>query len=122
MSNAKIEIKEVAERIVREYQPEKIILFGSHAWGEPHEWSDIDLLVVKNSDKPKLERIRELRRLLFGSSQSLDLLVYTRRELEESINRGRNLFLEDVVRNGVVLYTQPSSEIALTHEPATLVV
>jgi predicted nucleotidyltransferase len=39
-------ITEMVERIVREFQPEKIILFGSHARGDAHKWSDVDLLVV----------------------------------------------------------------------------
>jgi len=114
-------IKEISDKIVKEYQPEKIILFGSHAWGEPHEWSDVDLLVVKESNKSKLERTRELRGLLSNSGQPLDVLVYTRGELEALINQGRNLFLEDIVRNGVILYTQPSYDITLTHEPAMLI-
>ena len=44
-------LKEITDKIVKEYQPEKIILFGSWAWGEPHEWSDVDLFIIKRSEK-----------------------------------------------------------------------
>lgn len=41
------QIKKVAQKIAKEYSPEKIILFGSYAWGKPHKDSDIDLFIVK---------------------------------------------------------------------------
>ncbi|MDP3735125.1 MAG: nucleotidyltransferase domain-containing protein [bacterium] len=114
-------IKEITDTIVKEYQPEKIILFGSYAWGEPHEWSDVDLLVVKESTKTQLERRRELRRLLLDADMPLDILVHTKKELEDNINEKRNLFLEDIVRNGLTLYSATQGEIELTHTPATLI-
>ncbi|TSC78332.1 MAG: DNA polymerase subunit beta [Parcubacteria group bacterium Gr01-1014_33] len=114
-------IREVADKIVAEFQPEKIILFGSWAWGKPHEDSDVDLLVVKDSTRPRIERERELYALLPRRDIAMDVLVYTRRELEDKINRDRNLFLEDIVHNGTVLYSQSEDEIRLTHEPAELV-
>ena len=55
------QIKKVADRIVQEYKPEKIILFGSHAWGEPNPDSDVDLFIVKKSKKRQIDRMRELR-------------------------------------------------------------
>ena len=49
-------IKQVAAKIVQEYKPEKIILFGSHAWGKPIPDSDVDLFIVKNSNKRRSDR------------------------------------------------------------------
>lgn len=107
-------LKEITDKIVREYQPEKIILFGSWAWGEPGRDSDVDLLVVKNSSQPRLERERELSALLFPRGIAFDLLVYTPEELDKSINENRNLFIEDILRNGKVLYAKPESVFAVT--------
>lgn len=97
-------IQPLVDKIVREFQPEKIILFGSHAWGKPDAESDADLLVVKNSNKDRLLLEQELRARLFPSPLPFDLLVYTPSALEEKINRERNLFLEDIVTNGIVVY------------------
>lgn len=49
-------LKKVTEKIVKEYKPEKIILFGSHAWGKPSRDSDVDLFIVKNSKKRRSDR------------------------------------------------------------------
>ena len=121
MEKAVIEekINEIKDKIVREYKPEKIILFGSFAWGEPHEDSDVDLLVVMESNKPRIERQREVLGMIYSSDVPIDVLVHTPEELEESINKKGNLFLEDIVRNGKVLYVKPKSmfTIMLPHRP-----
>jgi predicted nucleotidyltransferase len=49
-------VSQIVDKIIREYQPKKIILFGSYAYGEPNEDSDIDLLIVKNTDKKPIDR------------------------------------------------------------------
>ncbi|MBI3335455.1 MAG: nucleotidyltransferase domain-containing protein [Candidatus Portnoybacteria bacterium] len=110
------EIKRITQKIVKEYQPEKVILFGSWAWGKPGSDSDVDLLVVKRSQKPRLERERELQALLSHREIALDILVYTPEELERGINENHNLFLEDIVRNGRVLYAKSGSEIQIVHQ------
>ena len=115
-------IADITEKIVQEYRPEKIILFGSHAWGEPNESSDVDLLVIKADERSRLERQRSVRRLLSGFGVPIDVLVYTKAEIEEKVNRSRNLFLEDILRNGRVLYNRDGEHIRLLHAPAELVV
>jgi predicted nucleotidyltransferase len=97
-------IQEITKKIVKEYQPEKIILFGSYAWGKPTEDSDVDLLIIKNTTKRRFDRALEVRKKLFGDLPAIDLLVYTPKEVDKMINEDRNLFIEDVVNNGVVLY------------------
>lgn len=96
-------IKEITQKIVKEYQPEKIILFGSYAWGKPTEASDIDLLVVKNSQRPRLDRQRELRRKLFPPLVPTDILVYTPNEIVKRLSIG-DFFIRDIVTKGKVLY------------------
>src|SRR2546430_17233994 len=72
------------EILIREYEPEKLILFGSAAQGELHEWSDLYLVVIKRTDKPLLERIEEVLRL--GRPKGgLDVLVYTPEEMERLV-------------------------------------
>lgn len=56
-------IKEITNKIVREFDPEKVILFGSYAWGKPGPDSDVDLFVVKETSDPSLKRIEKLDRI-----------------------------------------------------------
>ncbi len=97
-------LREVTDRIVRNYRPEKVILFGSHAWGRPTPDSDFDLLVIKSTSASRRERIRQLRRSIGPARYPIDCLVYTPQELDRKIRDDRNLFLEDVVVHGKVLY------------------
>jgi uncharacterized protein len=97
-------IKEVADMIVEKYQPEKIILFGSYAWGKPTKDSDVDLLIVKDSGEKKVERQRNLRKLLFGNNfPPMDLLVYNPEELEKRFEI-KDIFLNKVFNDGVIIY------------------
>ncbi|MBI3442631.1 MAG: nucleotidyltransferase domain-containing protein [Candidatus Sungbacteria bacterium] len=106
-------IKEVVDKIVAQFQPEKIILFGSYAWGTPHEDSDVDFFVIKTTVVPRRERKYELRHTLFPSPFAFDVLIYTPEELQKSINENRNLFIEDILRNGKVLYERPDGAFAV---------
>jgi predicted nucleotidyltransferase len=45
-------ISEVVAKIVKNFRPEKIILFGSQVWGKPKDWSDIDILVIMDYSEP----------------------------------------------------------------------
>ena len=97
-------LKEITSKIVREYQPEKIILFGSYAWGNPGPDSDVDLFVVKKTDRSSREVAREISRSIFPRPFPLDILVYTPSEIEKKIKEDRNLFIEDIINNGKILY------------------
>jgi len=110
-------IRQIVEKIVKEYQPEKIILFGSWAWGTPGPDSDVDLFIVKESEERRLERERGLGKLLFGYGfPPMDFLVYTPEELETGINQNHNLFLEDIVRNGKTLYSKSEDTVHITNQ------
>lgn len=90
-------------RIRDGYEPEKIILFGSLARGETHEWSDIDLIVVKDTDAGYGERVKALTPLIRGRLVGADILVYSLQEYEKARDRG-SPFLARAERDGVVLY------------------
>lgn len=98
-------IQEIVQKIIKEYQPEKIILFGSYAWGTPHEWSDVDLFIVKDSEKGPLERMREVDRILFGTTTPVDALVYTPAQTEKRLRMG-DPFLKKVFSHGKELYAR----------------
>lgn len=99
------EIKSITECIVREYQPDKIILFGSWARGEANEKSDIDLLVISDREKrlPRYKRGLDIRLLLSQFLSPKDILFYT----HEDVERWRDVpqtFISTVLREGRVLY------------------
>lgn len=99
-------IRAMVQKIVKEYQPEKIILFGSYAWGTPTGDSDVDFLVVKKSHKQSIERERELRMKLIGNYfPPMDFIVYTPKELNERIQMG-DFFIRDIMKRGKIIYNE----------------
>ena len=96
-------IKVMAERIVRDYDPVKIILFGSHARGEAGPQSDIDLLVVLPEVANKRQAAVAIRRLLTDLPMPKDIVVTTP---EEIARRGElvGTVLRPALREGKVLY------------------
>jgi predicted nucleotidyltransferase len=97
-------LKTATQKLVTEFQPEQIWLFGSHAWGNPHDNSDVDLFViVRDSDETPIRRAQRAHRCLRGLRMPKDVLVETRQEVDrvkgvktslESfiLSRGRRLY------------------------------
>jgi predicted nucleotidyltransferase len=85
------------------YEPEAIYVFGSWARGESDELSDVDLVVIKDTDVPFLQRLREVARLLPPETGGVDLLVYTPAEFSQMLRDG-NAFAETVVEEGVLVH------------------
>lgn len=98
-------IQDIVQRIAVGYSPQKVILFGSYAYGEPDEDSDIDLLVIKDTEKRPIERWMEVKRLLRDRNRSVSVspLVYTVREIEDRLAI-KDLFIKEVLEKGEVLY------------------
>ena len=84
------------------YAPEKIILFGSAARGETDEYSDLDFIVVKNTDERFIRRLVEVTAYL-PRDVSIDVLVYTPQELQGMVEGG-NPFIESALNDAKVLY------------------
>ena len=78
-------IAESSRRIVRAVDPYKVILFGSRAWGDPRPGSDIDLLVIVDSDGDGLSRYREVCQAACIPGIPMDLLVRTPAEIENRV-------------------------------------
>src|SRR3972149_6865689 len=97
-------LDEMVSRLVAEFQPEKIILFGSYAWGEPNEDSDIDLFViVPDSDERAIDRMHRAYGCVSGLGTPVDVLVRTRSQVE----RYRNVYASldcEVLERGKTLY------------------
>lgn len=97
-------LKEITQRLVAEFAPERIILFGSHAWGHPGENSDVDLLVVvSESDMTPPRRAARAYRCLREVAVPLDILVRTREEVERTRHVPSSL-IHEVFERGRLLY------------------
>ncbi len=76
---------EIVTKLKAYFQPLKIYLFGSRAIGKSHSDSDYDLfLVIKSSDRSRIERMQEANQLLWGRSVSVDVFIYTESEFDNS--------------------------------------
>ncbi len=100
-----LELELITECIAREYEPDKIILFGSWARGDPRADSDIDLLVISDHEKelPRYKRGLDVRLMLSQFKSPKDILFYT----HEDIARWQDVpqtFVHTVMREGKVLY------------------
>ena len=84
------------------YQPERVYLFGSCARNEADDLSDVDLVVIKNTEEDFFERIRQVIKIL-NLPRSIDVLVYTPDEFREMLDRG-NAFAEMIIEEGVTIY------------------
>lgn len=97
-------VPEIVRRLVDEFDPEEIILFGSRAWGEPRPDSNYDLfIIVSDSEERPLRLMVEAHECLRGLGISKDVLVTTRRRFDRLSRVPATL--EAKIRNrGVVLY------------------
>ena len=97
----------IVQRLIESYQPQRIILFGSLAYGKPDEESDIYLLVVKETAESPLERRVRVRRLAADPQRRIPFspLVLTPGELAQRLSLG-DAFYQEIVRRGRVLYAQ----------------
>lgn len=87
-------------------QPEKIILFGSYPAGQVSEWSDLDMVIIKETEAPFLERVRRVLALL-EPRVGLDILVYTPKEFAE-LGQERSFVRDEIMTKGKVIYERGS--------------
>jgi len=79
----KNQINSITNQIVEKYSPEKVILFGSYAKGTFNDDSDLDFIIIKETNLPKHKRGIELRRFFYGLTIPLDFKIYTANEYEQ---------------------------------------
>lgn len=97
------EIDEIVNKIVKNYHPEKIILFGSYAKGNITDDSDLDFILIKDTDIPKHKRGIEVRRLFYGLPIPLDFKIYSLTEFNEELSN-KFSFLNSAIKGSRVLY------------------
>lgn len=95
------ELTRIVSVLINKYDPLKIILFGSLVSGNIHEYSDIDLIVIKKSQRNFYERLEEVG-LLVMPELAAEILVYTPEEFD--IVKNRMFFKKEVLKKGKVLY------------------
>ena len=96
-------IRALAHIIAEKFEPDKIILFGSHAYGHPKPWSDVDLLIVAETPQGEWSLTEAIRDALPPRSFSVDILVRSQVEIDRRI-AADDWFLEEVMSKGTVLY------------------
>jgi len=96
-------LRPAIQKIVDKLNPEKIILFGSYAYGRPTPHSDVDLLVVLKTRASLKERSWKVSRLLLPRPFPVDILVKTPKEIEKALKSG-DFFVQEILTRGKVLY------------------
>lgn len=99
------ELNKIVRQVVDAYRPEKIILFGSYAYGEPDVDSDLDLLIIKKTSERFIDRWINVRQMVSDPGRSIPFepIVLTPEEVEERLAIG-DQFIEEIVKKGEVLY------------------
>jgi predicted nucleotidyltransferase len=87
---------------LKRYRPQRIILFGSAARGQADADSDLDILVIKDTQEPFVQRLEEMARLCPDGIHA-DILVYTSQEIQAMMDEG-NPFIANALREGEVIY------------------
>ncbi len=98
-------LRELVTRIKEDYQPEKIILFGSCAYGNPTRDSDIDLLIIKRTKEKPMDRRIRIRRIVSDPHRRIPFepLVLTPQEIKNRLRIG-DQFIKQILVKGEVLY------------------
>jgi uncharacterized protein len=91
------------KQCLMKYKPERIIIFGSCARDDSDEYSDIDVVIIKQTDKRFIERLIEASKFLDNDLGKVDVFVYTQEEFE-GMKKRRNPFIETVLEEGRVIY------------------
>lgn len=95
---------EITERLVHALHPKRVVLFGSHAWGQPNKDSDADLLVIVDEAKePGYQLAQQAYRALYGVRYPCDVIVHTAVEVERA-KQVKTSLLRKIVEQGRVLY------------------
>ena len=95
-------IKECAMRVAKDFAPEKVILFGSYAYGQPEKDSDLDLLVILQHEGSAVKKASDIR-LALPAEIPVDILVRTPERIQERLAIN-DFFIREIMERGKVLY------------------
>lgn len=98
-------IQKMTERIVSDYAPQKVVLYGSYAYGTPDDDSDVDLLIIKDTPERFIDRWVTVRRILSDPKRTfpLETLVLTPEEVARRLAIG-DQFIAEILEKGQILY------------------
>ncbi|MDR4508741.1 MAG: nucleotidyltransferase domain-containing protein [Candidatus Brocadiaceae bacterium] len=88
---------------IEPYGPERIYLFGSWARDEQDDTSDIDIVLIKETNNSFFERLKEIVPYMAGINRAIDILIYTPQEFQKMLEEG-NVFAEMIQEEGVIIY------------------
>jgi predicted nucleotidyltransferase len=98
-------LAEIVRRIVAALHPERVILFGSYAYGTPSDHSDVDLLVILETEDRPPDRYLAVSRLIRPRPFPLDIVIKTQDEITQALAKGDS-FIRELVTQGRVLYAR----------------
>jgi predicted nucleotidyltransferase len=98
-------VQSILEKLIAEYAPQKVILFGSYVYGSPGPDSDIDLLIIKETTDRFIDRWVTVQGILSGTHRSLpvETIVLTPAEIENRLAVG-DQFIAEILEKGHTLY------------------
>ncbi|MDO9399146.1 MAG: nucleotidyltransferase domain-containing protein [bacterium] len=96
------EVRKIRDQIVKEYNPQKIILFGSYAKNCQKENSDADLVVIKNTKDRMFKRMEKISKVIH-SPLGTDVLIYTPKEWQKRVDE-EDYFLMEIQKTGKIIY------------------
>jgi predicted nucleotidyltransferase len=100
-------IQTVVDLIGENFSPEQIILYGSHAYGSPQPWSDVDLLVVMEVERHPVEISQEILQALPPFMFSVEIIVRSAETIRRRVQMG-DPFMKEIMERGKVLYERAS--------------
>ena len=100
-------LREVRDKIVWAFNPMRIVLFGSYASGTPREDSDLDLLVVMESNENPIRRAARISKILRDRKLPMDIIVRTPQEIKDRLEIG-DFFIKEILEKGKILYERDS--------------
>jgi predicted nucleotidyltransferase len=103
------QIRTFSEAVAREFRPQKIVLFGSYAYGHPTDDSDVDLLVIMQFDRKRGRKSLEIRQRV-PADFPLDLIVRTPEFIAQRLAWG-DCFTQEILSKGKVLYEAVDSRV-----------
>ena len=98
-------IRALANQIAKKFNPEEIVLFGSHAYGHPDAWSDVDLLVVMETPKGEFKTIMEISESPPPLPFHVDIIARSRSVIDRRKKSG-DFFMREIAEKGKVLYAR----------------
>ena len=97
------ELKKIFQPVFSQSPADRVILFGSYARGESNFYSDIDLIIIANTNRPFVERFKDYSEVLAISPAAVEMLIYTPDEFNRMADEG-NPLITKVLAEGKTLY------------------